>query len=30
VTRAEVRRVLTAAAVAFERLAAAWEGMHSG
>jgi hypothetical protein len=28
VTRAEVRRVLAAAATAFERLAEAWEVMH--
>ncbi len=30
VTRAEVRKVLNAAASAFDRLAAEWEAMHSG
>jgi hypothetical protein len=30
VTRAEVRKVLVAAAMAFDRLAAAWEAMHDG
>jgi len=30
VTRAEVRKVLLAAATGFGRLAAAWEGMHNG
>jgi hypothetical protein len=30
VTRAEVRKVLAAAASAFDRLAAAWETMHHG
>lgn len=30
VTRAEVRKVLAAAASAFDRLAAAWEAMHYG
>jgi hypothetical protein len=30
VTRAEVRKVLAAAASAFDRLAAAWEAMHHG
>ncbi|HLB08118.1 MAG TPA: DUF4160 domain-containing protein [Gemmatimonadaceae bacterium] len=30
VTPAEVRKVLKAAAAAFEKLAAAWEKMHNG
>jgi hypothetical protein len=30
VTRTEVRKVLIAAASAFEQLAAAWEAMHDG
>jgi hypothetical protein len=30
VTRTEVRKVLVAAASAFEQLAAAWEAMHRG
>jgi hypothetical protein len=30
VTRAEVRKALLAAATGFDRLAAAWEGMHHG
>jgi Domain of unknown function (DUF4160) len=30
VTRGEVRKVLKAAAAAFEKLAAAWEKMHNG
>jgi len=30
VTRAEVRKVLAAAASAFDRLAAEWETMHNG
>jgi hypothetical protein len=30
VTRAEVKKVLAAAAGAFDRLAAAWEAMHNG